>query len=85
MSQSRHGLTVQAAALAGQRPVAQFHDKYVVNVPSLAAAITPTLYANAYTAEADVAVFAAVVTVRRIGPANVTRGSARRHHPRRGV
>lgn len=70
MSQSRHGLTVQAAAgWQANGLFAQFHDKYVVNVPSLAAAITPTLYANAYTAEADVAVFAAVVTVRRIGPA----------------
>ena len=55
MNQSRHGLTVQAAA--GWRPTACLRgsDKYVVNVPSarLAPRICADALANAYTAEAD--------------------------------
>lgn len=46
-----------------------FSDRYVVNVPTLASSITPAVYANAYGAEADIADFTAVVTVRRIGAA----------------
>ena len=45
-----------------------FSDRYVVNVPTLAK-YHPAVYANAYGAEADIADFTAVVTVRRIGAA----------------
>lgn len=70
LSQSRHGFTVPTTAgWQANGLFAQFSDRYTVNVPSLPASITPSLYANAYTVETDVADFTAVVTVRRIGDA----------------
>lgn len=69
-ARSKHGATVSLAA--GWQAIGlfmNFSDRYVVNVPTLASSITPAVYANAYGAEADIADFTAVVTVRRIGAA----------------
>ena len=72
LSSSRYGMTVPAtASWQAIGLYAQFSDTYLVNVPALPAAITPTLYANAYAAETDAADFAAVVVVRRVGDASV--------------
>ena len=66
---SKYGFTVPAASWQSTGLFAQFHDKYIVNAPTLPAPVTLLFFAEAYTVETDAATFTAVVTIRRIGAA----------------